>query len=351
MNDQRRIANYGITIGRLPKGKRNKITDVAGVKVGHCTVESDPYKTGVTIVVPCQENPFFHKPVAAVHVLNGFGKSLGLMQVSELGTIETPIALTGTLNVGLVHDAMVQAMLDQCKAEGSDVPNSINPVVFECNDGKLSKSVDRPVKAEHVFQALRDADEDFLEGSVGAGRGMLCHGLKGGIGSASRIIELDGVSYTVGLLVMTNHGNMEDFMIDGKPVGKRIAEDLAAQEMPERGSVIVVMATDLPVGERQLLRILKRAPVGLARLGSFIGHGSGEVMVGFTTANWMPFEEGPGVIPHRVLREDLLNEAFRAVAECCEESVLNAMILAETTTGFQGNTIYSLRKVWQKEYF
>ncbi len=351
MNDQRRIADYGITVGRMPKGERNKITDVAGVKVGHCTVESDLYKTGVTIVVPCPENPFYHKPIAAVHVLNGFGKSLGLMQVSELGTIETPIALTGTLNVGLVHDAMVQATLERCKAEGSEVPNSINPVVFECNDGKLSKSVDRPVKAEHVFQALRDASEDFAEGSIGAGRGMLCHGLKGGIGSASRIIELDGVPYTIGLLVMTNHGNMEDFMISGQPVGRRIALDLAARETPERGSVIVVMATDLPVGERQLLRILKRAPVGLARLGSFVGHGSGEVMVGFTTANWMPFEEGPAVLSRRVLREDTLNEVFRAVAECCEESVLNAMILAETTRGFQGDMIYSLQMAWHKEYF
>ncbi len=351
MSEPRRIADWGVSVGRMEKGKRNKITDVPGVRVGHCTLDTDRYKTGVTVVLPGAENPFYQKPMAACHVLNGYGKSAGLMQVTELGTIETPIALTSTLNVGLVHDAMVQVMLDRCGAEGVQRPTSINPVVMECNDGRLSDSRERPVRLEHVRAAIAAASEDFAEGSVGAGRGMICHEFKGGIGSASRIIELDGARYTLGLLALTNHGSMEDFMVGGKPVGAEIAGRKPAKQPPERGSMIAVIATDLPVSDRQLLRIVRRAPVGLARLGAFIGHGSGEIMFGFTTANHMPHEDGPAVFSQKVLREDVLNEAFHAVAECCEEAVLNAMILAETTKGFSGEVIYSLKDAWGKENF
>ena len=343
---QRRIDEWGIHVGRLEKGGRNKITDVPGVSVGHCTVEQDPFRTGVTVILPGKGNLFYEKPVAAVHVLNGYGKSLGLMQVEEVGVLETPIALTSTLNVGLVHDALVELTLERCHAEGK-FPTSINPVVMECHDGKLSDIAKRPVRLSHVRAAMADAREDFEEGSVGAGRGMICHGLKGGVGSASRVMELDGEQYTLGLLALTNHGRLEDFRINGAPARLSISGETQAADVPERGSVILVVATDLPVDDRQLRRILRRAPVGLARLGSYVGHGSGEIMLGFTTRNTMPHEEGPAVLSRAVLREDLLDHAFRAVAECCEEAVLNAMILAETTTGYRGDIVYSLKDVWR----
>lgn len=341
----KRIADYGVHIGSLPRGPHNRITDVPGVRVGHETVDDGPYRTGVTVILPGSANPFYDKPVAACHVLNGYGKSLGLMQIDELGTIEMPIALTSTLNVGLVHDALVQWTLDLCHAQGR-YPTSLNPVVCECHDGTLSDIAARPVRMEHVLRALRGAGADFAEGSVGAGRGMICHGLKGGIGTASRLIALDGQTYTLGLLALTNHGRMADLQIDGKNVGEGIAQRIQARETPERGSVILVVATDLPVDDRQLRRILRRVPVGLARLGSFVGHGSGEVMIGFTTANRMPFETGPAVVARRVLREDMLDVAFRAAAECCEEAVLNAMIAADTTVGYKGNTVYALREFY-----
>ena len=344
---QKRMDAWGVQVGYLPKGRRNKITDVPGVAVGHCTVEEGPYRTGVTMILPGDKNPFFAKPVAASYVLNGYGKSLGLVQVEELGVLETPIALTNTLNVGLVHDALVQLTLERCQAEGRRV-TSVNPIVLECNDGRLSDIAGRPVNLAHVRAAAADAREDFPEGSVGAGRGMICHGLKGGIGSASRVVELDGEQYTVGLLAMTNHGHLRDFMVGGEPVGLAIQERIETESAPERGSVILVVATDLPVDGRQLGRILRRAPVGLARLGSHIGHGSGEIMLGFTTRNTMPFEEGPAVCGRAVLREDLLDHAFRAVIECAEEATLNAMICAETTTGYKGDIIYALKDVWRK---
>lgn len=345
---QARIEDYGVHIGRMEKGKRNRITDVPGVRVGHCTVDSGPYRTGVTVLVPTPYNPFYQKPVAACDVLNGYGKTQGLVQVEELGTLETPIALTGTLNVGLVHDAMVQVMLDWSHREGK-YPTSINPVVCECYDGRLSDIADRPVRFKHVQAAMEAAGEDFAEGSVGAGRGMICHGLKGGIGSASRIVEVGGRRYTLGVLVLANHGRLSDLMIEGEPVGQAFQAEINARQEPERGSIIALVATDLPVDSRQLRRILKRTPVGFMRLGSFVGHGSGEVMVGFTTGNTMPFEEGAEVRTLQVLREDTLDSAFRAAAECGEEAVLNAMITAETTAGYKGDVVYSLREVIKKK--
>lgn len=347
MHAQKRIADYGIHIGQMPRGPRNKISDVPGVLVGHCTIERYPFNTGVTVVVPSMDDVYYNKPVAAVDVLNGYGKSAGLVQIQELGTIESPIALTNTLNVGLVSDALVQLVLERSHREGR-FPTSINPVVMECYDGRLSDIVQRPVRIDHVRSAYENATADFDEGSVGAGRGMICHGLKGGVGSASRVVTLGAKNYALGVLALTNHGHMKDLSIDGAHVGPRINAILAAQEVAERGSVILVLATDLPVSTRQMRRIIRRTSVGLARLGSYIGHGSGEIMLGFTTANRMPFEEGPALLEHRVIRENLLDDAFRAAAECCEEAVLNSMICADTTRGYKGEMIVSLRDIWEK---
>lgn len=342
--EQKRAREFGLQVGQLPTGPKNKITDVPGVTVGHCTIDNEEHKTGVTVVLPCSENPFFHKLPAASFVLNGFGKSAGLVQIDELGTLETPIALTNTLNVGFVWDALAGYMVDRCAVDGHAL-RSVNPVVCECNDGTLNHIQSRAVKEEHVLSALNSACVDFQEGSVGAGRGMVCHDLKGGIGSASRQIDVDGTVYTLGVLLLTNHGNLADLTIDGKNIGKDLAERLNKRE-PDKGSCIAIIATDLPLDSRQLGRVAKRASVGLARLGSFIGHGSGEVFVAFSTANAWDSREETALRQGVFFSEDKMDLPFRAVAECAEEAVLNSMLTARTTVGWQGKTIHSLLDLW-----
>ena len=330
----------GIQIGKMSTGPRNLITDVPGVTVGHVTITEGAHNTGVTVIMPCEDNPFASKLTAAQHVLNGFGKTAGLMQMEELGTIETPIALTNTLNVGLVHDAMVGYMIDRCEKDGVRL-RSVNPIVCECNDASLNDILHRAVHEEHVLQAIASADVTFAQGAVGAGRGMTCHGLKGGIGSASRTMEMDGKTYTLGVLALTNHGSLSDLTIQGDHIGPGIQQTMA-ESLPDKGSCIVVMATDLPVNDRQIRRIIRRAGVGLARLGSFIGHGSGEVFLGFTTANRVPHNAQSDLISMTVLHEDRMDVAFRAMAEATEEAVLNSMLMAETVYSATGTVRRSL---------
>ena len=200
---KKRIRDYGIIIGRHETGPLNKLTDVPGVTVGHCTVDTEEHKTGVTVILPCRDNMFEKKLTAAAFVHNGFGKTAGTLQIEELGTLETPIALTNTLNVGLVHDAMVDYMTERCRNEGIEV-KSLNPVVGECNDSNLNNIAERAVTKEHVFEAIRAAASDFAEGDVGAGKGTVCFGMKGGIGSASRLVKIGGETFTVGVLVQSN---------------------------------------------------------------------------------------------------------------------------------------------------
>lgn len=342
---QLRARDYKITVGELPPGNRNKITDVPGITVGHRTVDTDEHKTGVTVVLPCPENPFTHKLPAAAFVLNGFGKSLGLVQVEELGTLETPIALTNTLNVGLVHDALVEYMIRRCETEGFEL-RSVNPVVCECNDGGLNHIQNRVVGKEDVFAAFAAAGLDFDEGDVGAGKGMVCHGLKGGIGSASRIMAVDGDVYTMGALVLANHGSMKDLTVAGCHIGPTLDQAKAARES-DIGSCIVLLATDLPLDSRQLGRVARRASVGLARLGSFIGQGSGEVFVAFSTANPFNGRDDSAVRTVTAFHEDKLDTAFRAAAECVEESVLNCLFTARTCTGWDGKTVWGLTDLWK----
>lgn len=333
--------NITSQIGCLPKGPRNAITDVSGVTVGHSTIHDRDIHTGVTIIMPAQDDLFQNKLTAACHIHNGFGKTCGLMQIQELGTMETPIALTGTLNVGLVHDAMVEYMLSQCEKNGYAI-RSVNPIVGECNDGKLSNIALRPVKYEHVFEAVSTASEVFLQGSVGAGAGTICYGLKGGIGSASRVISICGKTYTIGVLVQSNFGATEDLMLAGVPIGKTLAKKIKEPASLDAGSIMTILATDLPVSSRQLWRILRRCGVGLARTGSYLGHGSGEVMIGFTTANRIP-HEGQTEIPHTILQESLLEAPFRAAAEATEEAVINSMLHSDGLTGYQGCSVKCLR--------
>lgn len=320
-----RLRDMGITIGTLPTGLGNRITDVAGVLVGHTTCDEPPYQTGVTVVMPGERNPFVLKYTAAAYVMNGFGKSQGLIQLEELGTLETPIALTNTLNVGRVHDALVAYMLKRCEAEGVPL-TSVNPVVCECNDSRLNQIQDRVVGDLHVRKAIEAASTDFEEGSVGAGRGTTAFGLKGGIGSASRMIRFDDKEYTLGVLVQSNHGCREDLMIQGRqvPLGPFEAKKVEI----DQGSIIIIVATDLPVSDRQLKRIIKRVAVGLARTGSYLGHGSGEIVVGFSTANPIPHDSSSELMQITIINEGQIDRAFRAAAEATEEAVLNSMLAA-----------------------
>ena len=343
---QKRLRDYGLRVGVFQRGALNKITDVPGVTVGHATVKDERHQTGVTVIMPCEDNMFASKLTAASYVLNGFGKTQGLVQVDELGTLETPIALTNTLNVGKVHDALVGYMARRCAQDGVPM-RSLNPVVGECNDASMNEITDRAVEEAHVLAAIESAEKDFEEGAVGAGRGTTCHGLKGGIGSASRRIPIAGKDYTLGVLVQSNHGALEELNVCGRALGKEIIRLRRQKPNPEptdRGSIIMVVATDLPVTDRQLRRILKRCGVGLARVGSYYGHGSGDIMIGFTTANRVPHGGEHRVLMYEALSEHTLELAFRAVAEATEEAVLNSMCCAEEMKKLSGETVECLSK-------
>ena len=323
-----------LSIGRMPHGFRNLISDVPGVTVGHATVDRGDCHTGVTVVLPHGENPFTHPVTAASCVFNGFGKTQGLVQVDELGAIETPIALTNTLNVGKVHDALVSWMLARCAQDGVPL-RSVNPVVCECNDGGISDIAQRPVGEAEVYAAIDAASADFAEGAVGAGRGTVCYGMKGGIGSSSRQIELGGEVFTLGVLVQSNYGASADFRAATLPEG--LAEC-------DKGSIIIIVATDLPLTARQLKRVLRRCSVGMARLGSYIGHGSGEIAVGFTTA---PRERRGHFDVIRTLHEGDMNLPFRAAGEATEEAILKSMLACDEDRDLRGNVIPSLRSYLQ----
>ena len=216
----------------------------------------------------------------------------------------------------------------------------MNPVVCECNDAGLNDIRGLHVTEEHVFAALADCKADFAEGAVGAGRGMRCHGLKGGIGSASRVVELDGKPYTIGALVLSNHALFDDLIVGGTPIQALLDAHVPPHE--DKGSIITVLATDIPLSERQLRRLCHRAIVGLSRAGSYCGNGSGEIVIAFTTANRVPHYLEKALLPMTMLHDDAINPLFRAVAECVEESVLSSLFHAETVTGCHGKTVKCL---------
>lgn len=333
---------WGFSVGRLPHGPLNKISDVPGVTVGHCTLADGPVQTGVTALLPHPGDIFHDKVMAASHVINGFGKTTGLVQIDELGTLETPILFTNTLSVGTASTALVRYMLERCP-DICETTGSVNPVVCECNDSGLNDIRGLHVTEEHVFAALADCRADFAEGAVGAGRGMRCHGLKGGIGSASRCVELDGRLYTIGALVLSNHALFEDLMVAGTPVRTLLDERVPPHE--DKGSIITVLATDIPLSERQLRRLCRRALVGLSRTGSYCGNGSGEIVLAFTTANRVPHYAEKQLLTFGMVQDDAINPLFRAVAECVEESVLSSLLHAETVTGKGGRTVRSLAEL------
>jgi D-aminopeptidase len=328
----KRARDLGLACGRFPPGQLNRISDVPGVSVGHVTLIDGDIRTGVTAIRPHPGDIFRDRPVAAAHVLNGFGKSMGLMQVEELGQIETPILLTNTLSVGTCGTALIRRAIAENPRIGRQT-STVNPVVCECNDGYLNDIQALAVNETHALAALDATRGEFEVGAVGAGTGMSCFGFKGGIGSASRRISLDGNAFHLGTLVLANFGRAGDLTL---PDGRRVAPpDLATSV--ERGSIIVIIATDVPLEHRQLHRIIRRAGAGLARLGSFYGHGSGDIFVGFTTANRTPHDAAADLLPMRTVAESRIDLLFEAVAEATQESVLDALAAAPDTVGRAGH--------------
>lgn len=341
---QKRIRDYGIKIGRLETGALNKITDVKGVTVGHSTINEGSLKTGVTAIHPHEGNIFKNKVVGATYVMNGFGKTIGTVQVEELGTIETPILLTNTLSVGECTNSLLSYMVEQNEEIG-DTTGTVNPIVCECNDMFINDIRAFGVKKDHVYEAIHTAGVDFLEGSVGAGTGMKCFGLKGGIGSSSRVVSYPHGTYTIGALVLSNFGELQNLTIDGGHVGKKIKEKLSNQSNEgDKGSIIMVIATDLPVTARQLKRIIKRAGVGLSRTGSYLGNGSGDIIIGFSTINKINHESKDELVTVSAIHENDIDQAFMAAADATEEAILNSMITADTTIARNGSTVYSLKE-------
>jgi D-aminopeptidase len=337
-----RARQAGVVTGVLPPGPLDAITDVAGVLVGHATlVAGDDLRTGVTVILPHPGNVFREKVPAAVYVGNGFGKLTGTTQVAELGTLETPIALTGTLSTWRVADALAEWVLAQ---PGNADVLSVNPVVGECNDGYLSDVRRRPVGREQLLAAIAAASSGpVAEGCVGAGTGTRCLGWKGGIGTASRKLPPALGGWTVGVLVQTNFGGV--LTVAGVPVGVELGRYSFKDELepPERGSCMVVIATDAPVDARQLRRIAARTPMGLARVGGFAANGSGDYAIAFTANPSCRVADGArGERTAPVLADDDLSPLFLATVEATEEAVLDSLFAATTTRGFQGHTAEAL---------
>ena len=343
-----RARDIGLRIGQLPTGPNNTITDVAGVRVGQTTlIEGDgplrpgrgPVRTGVTVVLPHPGNLYRDKVPAAIHVINGFGKCMGQEQVDELGTLESPIALTGTMNVGLVTDAIVAWSIRENPDIGIDAA-TVNPVVGECSDAWLNDMQGRHVREEHVFQAIESAAAGPVEeGAVGAGAGMTAFGYKGGIGASSRVTPSHLGGWTVGVLVLANYGRRDQLRIDGVPVGQMLA---AAEDVPERGSIMMIVATDAPLLDRGLRRLARRAGIGLARTGSIAGNGSGDYVIAFSAAPAVrvPYEPPTPTLPVELLIDTgaPIDALFQATVEATEEAIVNALFRATTVTGRDGNT-------------
>lgn len=342
---RKRLRDYGLKVGVLPTGKNNAITDVEGVLVGHCTLRSgEGVRTGVTAILPHPGNPFREKVPAAVHVINGYGKTAGLVQVEELGTLESPILLTNTFSVPAVTEGALQYMMEQDAGIGEEA-GSINVVVAECNDSFLNDMRGLHIRPEQAREALRRAKAGTVEeGSVGAGTGMVCFGWKGGIGTSSRCLRVGEERYHIGILVLANFGKKEDFHLLGVPVGRKLKGSPPEREAD--GSIIIVAATDLPMDALQLRRLVRRAVFGLARTGSFARHGSGDIVIAFSTGNRIPAAPDSDFFFHtlRRLPEDgeLLSLCFQAVAEATEEAIYNALFTAETTEGKNGRKVEAL---------
>ena len=352
-----RARDMGIAPGRLSPGPLNAITDVAGVRVGHTTLVQGegqlvpgvgPIRTGVTAVLPHGGDLFLDKVVGVVHTINGFGEVTNAEQVAEMGVLEGPVMITNTVNVARVADAVIDWAQARNPAMGVTTWD-ISPIVAECSDMYLNDIRGRHVRAEHVFAAIESACEGPVEeGCVGAGTGMSCYGFKGGVGTSSRVVPAEAGGYAVGVLVVSNFGNRERLTIDGVPVGHLLVgwPETAAVEPtgPQGGSIVIVLATDAPLSERQLGRLAKRVAHGLARTGSFAGTTSGDFVIAFTTANHVA-HEGPGLSHSMTCITEswqIINPLFEAVVEATEEAVLNSLFRAQTVVGRDNHVRYAL---------
>ncbi len=346
---RQRLRSLGLKIGRYDTGAHNAITDVAGVKVGHSTIiEGDagarvpgtgPIRTGVTAILPAAGDIFDERVIGGGFVLNGAGEVSGLTQLLEWGLLETPIFLTNTLSVGAVSSAAVARLVKDHPGIGS-VHDVLIPVVGECDDSWLNDVAGQHVKAKHVNEAFDSASGGaVLEGSVGGGTGMITCDLKGGIGTSSRVLPEANGGYTVGVLVMSNFGELNELRVGGFPLGMRL-EDRFRDHSRRRhnyGSIIAVVATDAPLMSMQVSRLCKRAALGIGRVGSTAAHGSGEIIVGFSTRNRVPRATQTGLVKGlEVLLDTHINPLYQAVIEATEEAILNALCMAEPMSGADG---------------
>jgi D-aminopeptidase len=341
---RKRSRELGIAPGILPVGKRNAITDVQGVKVGHVTlIEGDEIRTGVTAILPHDENLFQEKVPAAVVVGNGFGKLIGATQLEELGEIETPVLLTNTLAAPRAAEAVVEWTLAQ---KGNEKVWSVNPVVGETNDGILNNIRKIAVTKEHVMQAVDNASSGpVAEGCVGAGTGTICFGWKGGIGTSSRALPGKLGGHIVGALVQTNFGGV--LQMDGIPIGKELEQYYLKEHLDDdsaNGSIMIVLATDAPLSDRNLKRLAKRGLAGLARTGAAMSNGSGDYVIAFSTSAAVrrTAERRAKLWVYPEVPNDLMSPLFQAAIEATEEAIYNSLCMAETMTGYQGRTANSL---------
>lgn len=340
---KQRARVLGVKPGILHPGKWNAITDVKGVKVGHKTlIKGDSVRTGVTAIIPHEDNVFQKKVPAAVYVGNGFGKAMGTTQIEELGNIETPIALTNTLNAPKIGDALISYMLHQ---EGNENIQSVNPVVGETNDGFLNDIRSRHVEKKDLITAIKRADSGAVdEGNVGAGTGTVCMGFKGGIGTSSRILPKDKGGYTVGVLVQTNFGGI--LSIDGAPVGKELGNHYMSETIDQDadGSAMIIIATDAPLSARNLKRLAKRSFLAFGKVGSFSSNGSGDYSIAFSVHpdTYVAYDSKEMVkeVPH--LSNDAMSPLFLAVLEATEEAIYNSLFMASDMSGYKGNSIKAL---------
>ncbi|MDH5609551.1 MAG: P1 family peptidase [Cyclobacteriaceae bacterium] len=338
-----RPRELGIEIGILKPGSLNAITDVKGVRVGHVTlVKGDSVRTGVTAILPHGGNIFQQKVPAAIFIGNGFGKLAGYSQVEELGTIETPVILTNTLSIAAAIEGTAAYILAQ---EGNEQVRSVNVVAGETNDGYLNDIRGMHVSPAHVQQAIREAKEGSAveEGNVGAGTGTVCFGFKGGIGTSSRVLPQALGGYTVGVLVQSNFGGVLE--INGVPIAKELERYPYKEAIGSSdGSCMIVVATDAPVGDRNLKRMAQRALLGLAKTGGIASNGSGDYVIAFSNYpdNLVSYKSDTSVQQLSNLRNDEMTPLFLATIEATEEAIINSLFAARTLTGTQGHTIEAL---------
>jgi len=357
-----RARELGLPLGRFKPGKWNGITDVAGVLVGHSTIirgagplrrGRGPVRTGVTSILPNDRNIFEERVTGGGFVLNGAGEVSGVTQLMEWGLVETPIFLTNTLSVGQVSDAAVEWMIEQNPGIG-DEHDVLIPLVGECDDGWLNDVAGRHVKAENVREALETAQSGpVAEGSVGGGTGMICCDFKAGIGTSSRKLAPAMGGYTVGVLVMNNFGHMRDLRVAGMPVGPLLEPRYLRlhKRVTSYGSIIAVVATDAPLSSHQLGRIAKRVALGIGRAGSIAAHGSGEIILAFSTANKIPRTTQKMIYHMKILLDQRLNPLYEAAIEATEEAILNSLCMAREMEGVNGNFAPALPLAEVKEIF